>query len=270
MAAVMVLYFREAGVQRGDTIAAGVSGSFPGMNLAMYAAADAVGVVPVVITSLGASSWGANNPRFTWLHMEATLKEVGLLERGSVAASLGGGEDMGRQLSPGGREMLRESARRNGVPLIEEPLLEQAVHRRMVVYDSVAGRAAYELYANIGGGLASIGHSRNTQILEEGLHDRLPILNYPRRGVIHAFSDRDVPVLNIYNIVQIADAFDLPRTPNPLPQPGQGRLFAEERYSMLVTSVALLVVLATLIVVLLFDRRAQQLNRPGVDPDTLM
>lgn len=270
MAAVMVEYFLDAGLQPGDAVAVGMSGSLPGVNLAMYAACQALHLYPIVTTSAGASSWGANDPTFTWLDMETILLDRAMLMRGTSAASLGGGEDLGRQLSPEGRRLLREAISRNNLPLIEEADLEASIARRMAIYDSLSTDNPVKLYINIGGGLASLGHSRNAGLIGEGVRDILPNLNYPRRGVIHTMNARSVPVLNVVNISQIAREHELPRSPNPLPAPGTGRLFSEIRYNLWVTAVALLVTLATLIIVVWFDRRTMRLDRPGVDPDTLM
>jgi len=270
MAAIMVGYLLKLNLQPGDIIAVGMSGSLPGMNLALYAACQALDLYPIVITSAGASSWGANDPLFTWLDMESILLERGILRHGSAAASLGGGEDLGRQLSPEGRRLLREAIQRNHQILIEEPMLERSVERRIAIYDSLSGGSAIKLYVNIGGGIASLGHSRNSTLIGDGLSEILPNVNYPRRGVMHQFNSRGIPALNLVNVAQIAREHDLPRSPNPLPAPGTGRLFSEIRYNLWVTAVALIVTMATLIIVVLFDRRAMRLDRPGVDPDTLM
>ena len=103
-----------------------------------------------------------------------------------------------------------------------------------------------------------------------GYSQLLPLVNYPRRGVIHQFSDMGVPVLNISNVAKLATLYDLPSSPSPLPEPGDGSLYTEERYNVLVSFISLLIVVIALIGVLFFDRRIQQLDRPGVDPDTLV
>jgi poly-gamma-glutamate system protein len=102
-AAVLVQYFRQAGLSPGDPVAAAVSGSFPGMNICLYAAMEAMELRPVVITSVGASNWGANSPEFTWLDMETLFFEKGIFHTRSQAATFGGGNDMGRGMSPAGR-----------------------------------------------------------------------------------------------------------------------------------------------------------------------
>jgi len=270
MAAVVVDYFIQAGLKAGDTVLVGVSGSLPGMNLAVYSAAEAMNINLIVISSVGSSSWGANDPYYTWLDMERILFDKKIFTTRSVAASIGGGEDLGRQLSPKGRELILKTIDRNGMHLITEDILELTVRKRLAFYDSLTSNQEANLYVNVGGGTASVGHSRNTNLIGEGLYERIPNINYPRRGVIHELNDRGLPVLNLTNIVHIAEQYGLPRSPNPLPEPGSGKLFQEERYNLLVSAIALLIVVVTLIVVLMFDSRAQRMDRPGSDPDTLM
>ena len=41
------------------------------MRAAEACAVNAMGLIPMVITSVGASQWGANHADFTWLDMES-------------------------------------------------------------------------------------------------------------------------------------------------------------------------------------------------------
>lgn len=270
MAAVVTQYLLEAGLKKGDTVVAGVSGSLPGMNLALYTAAEALELDLVVISSVGASSWGANDPYYTWIDMERILNEKGVISTRSIAASIGGGEDLGRQLSPEGRNLIRQAIERNHLQLIEERILEESVNKRVKVFEDHLGGKQPSLYVNVGGAIASIGHSRNSYLIGQGYKELLPNINYPRHGVIHVMNDKGIPILNLTNIVQIAEEYSLPRSPNPLPEPGIGALFQEERYNLIICAIALIVVIITMVVVLMFDSRLQRLNRPGSDPDTLM
>ena len=69
-AGVVVDMLKRAGVEEGDTVAVGVSGSFPAINLATYCALEVLKVKPIIIASAAASQWGANIPELTWLDME--------------------------------------------------------------------------------------------------------------------------------------------------------------------------------------------------------
>ncbi|MFH1011208.1 MAG: poly-gamma-glutamate system protein, partial [bacterium] len=63
-AAVAVTLLKEADLQPGDLVAVGCTGSNPGINLAVYAACQVLHLRPLIITSVGSSWWGANDPDF--------------------------------------------------------------------------------------------------------------------------------------------------------------------------------------------------------------
>ena len=71
--AVIVDLMSQLGLTSEDTVALLMTGSMPGANLAVLSACQAMGVTPIIISSLGASQWGANQVDFTWLDMESIL-----------------------------------------------------------------------------------------------------------------------------------------------------------------------------------------------------
>jgi poly-gamma-glutamate system protein len=68
-AAVFVEYFHRLKLRPGDAVAMSLTGSFPALNIAALTAAETMGLRPLVISSVGASMWGANDPEFTGLDM---------------------------------------------------------------------------------------------------------------------------------------------------------------------------------------------------------
>src|SRR5262245_26622978 len=65
-AAAVVQMLFEAGVRPGDDVAVGMTGSFPGFDLSVYAGIEAIGAKPLVISSIGSTEYGANEQTFTW------------------------------------------------------------------------------------------------------------------------------------------------------------------------------------------------------------
>ncbi|HRU48270.1 MAG TPA: poly-gamma-glutamate system protein, partial [Candidatus Syntrophosphaera sp.] len=60
LAAVFVEEFTKQGLKEGDYIAVGITGSNPGINLALYAAIKVMKLKPSIIVSLSSASYGAN------------------------------------------------------------------------------------------------------------------------------------------------------------------------------------------------------------------
>ncbi len=232
-AAAFVDLIYRTGARKGDTIAVGLTGSLPGWNVSFLAACQALNVVPIVITSVGASDWGANRPDFSWLDMEELMRSHGIVNSKSIAASIGGGGDVGRGISPEGREFIHTSIVRNNVRLIRGETLEEIIQARMNLYDSTIGEGKYAAYVNIGGGLASLGGALNSKVVPSGFSRHLPAINYPVRAVINRMAENDVPVINLSDVVKIAEKFDLPTVVSPEPpEVGQGPLYFKERYDI--------------------------------------
>ena len=140
-AAVIFRMLREADVGQGDVVAVAVSGSFPVLNIATYAAIEQMGAIPIVIVSGSASQWGANVPGLTWIDMTRELRKAGLTSIQEVAASLGGAEDRGIGVSERGRDIIAKAIERGELQLLLPASLEEAVTKRIGLYTSFAGRS---------------------------------------------------------------------------------------------------------------------------------
>jgi poly-gamma-glutamate system protein len=264
-AAAVAQMMLEAGVGKGDLVAVGMTGSLPGLNLAVLAACHAIGADPVVITSVGSSMFGATDPDLTWLDMEAVLASRGIWPYRSLAASLGGGGDVGRGLSPAGRQLLVDAIERNHARLLDSENLLEAVRQRVAIYDSVAvarGKAI-KLYVNVGGGLASLGGTQNARLVPPGLTFRLAARNYPARGVLNVLAERRVPVLHLLDVEKLAGRLGIRDVDTgSTVRAGTGLLFIRYKYNLaLVCGSAIAILLANLFVLRL-DLRHQILGRP--------
>ena len=262
-AAVVVQLLKDAGVEEDDNVAVALSGSFPGLNISVFADLETLKVNPIVITSVGASNYGANDPYFTWLDMEDVLYKSNVFHHRSVAASIGGGFDVGRGLSPEGRNLIEKAIKRNDVEFINEKHLENSIARRMDVYEKHSNRKPIEAYINVGGGIASLGNTINGKLIPPGLTEFLPMKNFPVRGTIIQMGQKEVPIIHLLNINQLTKKFGLPNSPVPLPEPGEGEIFVQTKYSMLITSIATAFLVIVIILVYLSERKQHQL---GSDP----
>lgn len=268
-AAVMVDMYLAAGVRSGDQVALAITGSFPAMNIAALAACKVLELEPVIITSVSSSGWGANNPDFTWLDMETLLREERILPYKSIAASIGGGDDIGRSLAPQGRELILEAIERNQVPLLGDSSLFANIDQRYLLYMSQLGPTGYHLYVNIGGGVASLGHVDNSDLIGVGVSRNLGLVNFPRKGVLHRFARKAIPVINVQQIETLAYQYGLSIAPPVLPERGVGRLFVKEQYNLKLAWLALALISTMVFFVIKYDIKAHKLADEGVNPDEL-
>ena len=244
--AAMVELMSRIDLQENDTIALLMTGSMPGANLAVLTACKALNIYPVAITSVGASQWGANQVDFTWLDMESILFENQLIPARSIAASIGGRNDMGRLLSPAGRKIIKDNIAVYGLPLIRKSKLAENIQERMELLASIHPISDYEAFINVGGGVASLGTSFNLKLLPPGVVNRTNVTDIYRpggiEGILPKFAKANVPILHILNIRSLTEQFNMPFAPIPIPEIGVGNLYAEERYNLWVAAICLFVV----------------------------
>ncbi len=224
MAGLIVYLLQEAGAKSGEAVAIGASSSFPALIVASLAAAKALKVDPLLIVSLGASQWGANDPDFTWLDIEKCLEKAGWMPRPPVAVSLGGNRDIGSGMAPEGRELLLNQVMERGLKLIHEPDLERNVSLRLHLYELAAEGKRLAAFINIGGGWANMGESEEILRLPPGLNiiDRS---SAPFKGVVWEMARRQIPVIHLLYIKGMAEKYGLPWDPQPLPEVGQSQFY---------------------------------------------
>jgi poly-gamma-glutamate system protein len=243
-AALIVELIKDAGVKRNDLVAVSQSGSYPGLNVNTLSALEVLGLQPVIITSISSSMWGANYPQLTYLDMESMLIKEGIFNSKTTAASLGGEDDLGRGLSPAGREIIVQAALRNNVPLLDAVNLDEMIERKMSEYNA-AGKI--KLFINVGETTTALAGTEATA-------GRLrPRAIRTGKGLVARFSSMGLPVVNLLDIDGLAKAHGLATAPIPLPNPGEGRLYYEYKYSVTFAVIATVILVIILFILLRFD-----------------
>jgi poly-gamma-glutamate system protein len=259
-AAVIVQLLKESGLKKNDNVAVALTGSFPGINISVIAALETLELTPLIITSAGSSNYGANDPYFTWLDMENILYKEKIFHSKSLAASIGGGNDVGRGLSPEGRELLIKAIKRNDVEYINEKHLENSIARRMEIYEKYSKGKPIKAYINVGGGIASLGNTINGQLIPPGLTQYLSMRNYPVHGVIIQMGEKGIPIIHLLNINELLKKYGLPNSPVPLPEPGDGGIFIQKKYNVTVTAVATIFLIVVIVLVYFSERKYHRLG----------
>ncbi|MCD4695830.1 MAG: poly-gamma-glutamate system protein [Bacteroidales bacterium] len=259
-AAVIVQLLKDARLKEKDNVAVAFTGSFPGLNISVLAALETLNLKPIVITSVGSSNYGANDPFFTWLDMENILYKSNIFHNKSIAASIGGGSDLGRGLSPEGRDLIVKAITRNNVEFINEKHLEKSITRRLEIYEESSGGQPIKAFINVGGGIASLGNTINGKLIPPGLTEFLPMRNFPVRGVIIQMGQKEIPIIHLLNINKLTAKYGLPDSPVPLPEPGDGGIFIQKKYSIIITAIATLFLTIVIILVYFGERKHHRLG----------
>jgi poly-gamma-glutamate system protein len=225
-AALVVRLLEEAGVSPGDTIAIGSSGSFPALMIAAIAAAQSLNVYPIIIISLGASSYGATNPDFNLLSIYEVLFQKKIFTVQPAAVSLGGDQDVGRDFDPAIKARLIKQIKNSGFPFIYEPNLEKNVAKRMKIFEGNSSKKSrIAAFVNIGGGYANIGTSEQVLKIKPGLSHPRSIPPKAERGVLFGMAARKIPIIHLLYIKGLAMKYGLPWDPIPLPEPMESGSF---------------------------------------------
>jgi poly-gamma-glutamate system protein len=204
-AVVMVRLLSNAGVVEGDTVAVLVSASFPALAMATLAALHELGAIPLIVSSLGASSYGANVRGATWLDWESWIRHAGVMDARSVLVTPGGEQDAAIGLPEEGRVWLHESALRNGAEMMGHASLTEAIAARMGLITS----HRLKTIVNIGGGQASLGGCPHAASLPVGLWKDPTGCSCPNRGVLTRSAQLGLRVIHLLQVRQLAAMYGL-------------------------------------------------------------
>ncbi|MBW7888151.1 MAG: poly-gamma-glutamate system protein [Bacteroidetes bacterium] len=199
-AALMVRLISDAGIDSAGSVAIAVSGSFPSLTIATLAACQTLQCHVTLMSSLGASSFGANQPMMTWLDMENILQQQGGLRSRSLLITRGAEGDSGGGLPEEGIIALQKAVERNNQKLWIPKSLIESIEKRM---DTLQEKKT-ELLINIGGSQPMLGGCVHGSTLPNGFHRTLQTCSDDDKGVLVRASELGIPVIHLLNINSLA------------------------------------------------------------------
>jgi poly-gamma-glutamate system protein len=211
-AAIIVDELAAADIGQGDTIAVSLSGSFPGLNLAVLAAAKAMGIQVRAVASPTASMYGANRPDWTWTDMMRHLADSGWLVGVEWRVTAGGGQDLGMGLLEADLHTILPILARSGAEVITGGNLAEMIEGRWAFYwagDRVAA------FINVGGAHATTGDCAPPAEWHGWLTRNWSCRGVP--GLLWRFRAAEVPTFHLLNVKELALRYGLPIDPIPLP-----------------------------------------------------
>lgn len=248
-AAMLADMLVQCGVKSGDPVAVNLSSSFPGLNTAVLCALDAIGARGIIISSIGTSTYGANLPEYTWIDMEQVLWDHKLITNRSQWFSLGGTDDIGKEMPEETKAAIIERLTGYGLEFLYYENLNENIEVRRKIY-SREGTAV--CFINVGGNLLSFGGgpemvSAESGILLPGTPDsgasarKLPERPFPafsadtgeeQQGLIPLYLADGIPVIHLLNLRTLLPAWGLPFDPSPLPAAGEGDVYTGWQYNL--------------------------------------
>lgn len=226
VAAMLVDMFDELGIGAGDRIAVNLSGSFPCLNIAMLCTMDTLGIEGTVLFSVGASTYGATIPEFTYGDMEHFLYTQGLISTHSIGFSMGGQDDLGLEMPEALRGEIAERLSGYGYEHLAFDDLGENLNARTALYDA---DGPVRCFVNVGGNLLSFGESGTMHTVPGGILRSLPV-SETGDGLVQRYLGQDVPVIQLLNMKGLLPRYGLPIDPVPVPPDGAGGVYRTEAY----------------------------------------
>ena len=242
MAALLVLMFTQAGLESGDRLACNFSGSFPALNIAVLCACEALDITPVYICSVGASTWGANNPEFSFPEMADLLYKLGLIKTAPALITPGAGSDTGKGVDEELFSAIWDKIGYLGYPTMTEDDFGTNVAARRKIFGSC------DAFIAVGGNITSLGYNQVTDIIGQGIiTEHINSLN-DNSGLIEYYLYEGVPTMLLLNIRQLCADYEITFDPAVRTDIGEGSIYRETAYEawiiiiMLIAEAALLVI----------------------------
>lgn len=206
--ALVVRLLHEAGIKKGDNVGVVLSGSFPALAVSTLAALQTMDVEALIMSSVGASTYGANQPGATWLDMESALKRDGI-HFNTVLVTMGAGEDAGIGLSDEGVAMIRNAAYRNKVDLYVPESLKESINKRVAMFRD----ANISLLINIGGNETALGSCAHALSIPNGLVTEMHVCHDEDRGLIARMNELGIPFINMLDLKDLATRYGMTISP---------------------------------------------------------
>ena len=220
LAALIVKLVTTLKLPAGSPVVVVISGSFVGADIATLAALEVLDLRPILIASLSASMWGANDPGFNLLDILSLLRQRGIIKTKAFAAVIGGEGAIGAGMDKAGIAALRASAERENIPLVDarpvSVMIDQLLSK--VIQALPQGQNASAVI-NVGGALIGLGTCRESYEMPPGLLPK-PVCHDGTPGLVFRLAEQGLPMLNVLNMRRLAIEYGLPFDPVPLPVPG--------------------------------------------------
>lgn len=227
VSAMVVDMLIQCGVKKGDRVAVNLSSSFPALNISILCALDSIGADGIIINSVGASTYGANLPDFTYLDMEHVLSERGMIVNHSRAFSLGGAGDIGKEMPEEVKTLIISRLRGYGLDFLFYEDMEENLAARQSIYQEGGSPVCF---INAGGNLLSFAGGTEMISAHNGIlfPENHNVKN--QSGLIPMFLEQNVPVIHLLNMKTLLPVYGLPFDPSPVPPVGDGGVYRFQKY----------------------------------------
>jgi len=268
-AAMITEMLIELELDSSSKIAVSYTGSYPGANIAVLSALEAMKIKASIISSCGASEWGATYPEMTWIDMENHLYSSGIISNKSGLASIGGGYDLGTQLQAKGKKVCESAIYNHKINLLNIGDPEENINQRMQHYQNMTKDIT--LFINVGGGIYTTGDSLKRKDTPAGIIYPGDISSAASGTIIERFLEQDIPVININHIHILTEWYDLPYPLGKKNQIKMGSLFySKKQYNLAVILTAFIIAAGTVLSVGIISHHEIKKRMHSSEPESIL
>lgn len=246
MAALVVHMLGQLNIQKGDTVGANFSGSFPSLNIAVLAACDAMDLDVVYICSIGSSNYGANQIEFTFPDMVNYLVSKGILSTNTSLVTPGGEDDSGSYIDIQILNNIIDRIKSYNIEVLREPDFSKNIEKRIGIYDE----NDIDVFISVGGNITSMGIDDYSEPIREGIVGTGDKIS-EKSGLIEIYSHKGVPTINLLNMKGLTKKYGLPYDPIGFNQIGEGSIYHEVEYN----KVLIIFSIGTIFILLIYVKR---------------
>ena len=208
-ASVILKMFYETGLDSSSTIGLTISGSFPSLAISTLAAASILRAKVVILSSLGASGYGANQPGATWINIESWLRQDAIFNFRTTILTMGAENDNGEGLIEEALEVFESTAKLENYIIYKPDNLEKSIEYKV----RFLKERNIDLLVNIGGNQAAVGNCVHTLAIPNGLNDDYVSCEDDLRGIIPRIAETGIPFIHLLNIKDLAVKVGIPLEP---------------------------------------------------------
>jgi poly-gamma-glutamate system protein len=213
--ALMVKLIRDSHANPDKPVGIIASGSFPALFIETLAALQTMHRKTVIIYSLGASSFGANQPAALLPDIEGWIQKYGGCQYHADLITYGAEGDTAGGIIDEGKAALDSTLKRNGKTCYIPRTIEESVQHKCDLFL----KKNIGLLINIGGNQTALGYCSHAELIPNGLHTEVVTCNHKERGVISRISERHIPYIHLLNIKNLAMQYSITDTKAPATHP---------------------------------------------------
>jgi len=247
-AALFIRWFRQISLPEGEKVIILASGSFPSLAIAAIIACEVYGLEPIILSSAGASSFGANIGKLTYWDIENNLFKSGIIQHTTNYATPGAQNDNGSSFWEGGLQLVLEAAKRNKLTISIPESFGHAISDKMEYISSIEPIA---LFINIGGNQTALGSGPCSYDIPTGLiNEKFYHAEAGTKGLIHLMNEKSKPIIHLLQIQDLAVQYGIAAEISNKWQSGKSDVYYKVKHNLWFAGLSIFLII---IFVLVFE-----------------